>query len=99
MRLGQEPCWAWLANPSLPRGKNKVTGWPSAGCVPRIAPIACRAERRVLTISRAESVSPEVVKDLNRLSDLLLVLARGMSEAPTRCADTIGEDDLKLVYD
>jgi cob(I)alamin adenosyltransferase len=38
--------------------------------------VARRAERRVWTLSRAESVSPEVVKYLNRLSDLLFVMAR-----------------------
>jgi cob(I)alamin adenosyltransferase len=38
--------------------------------------VARRAERRVWTLSKAESVSPEVVKYLNRLSDLLFVMAR-----------------------
>jgi cob(I)alamin adenosyltransferase len=38
--------------------------------------IARRAERRVWTLTKAESVSPEVAKYLNRLSDLLFVLAR-----------------------
>ena len=38
--------------------------------------IARRAERRVWTLTRAESVSPDVAKYLNRLSDLLFVLAR-----------------------
>ena len=38
--------------------------------------VARRAERRVWTLARAESVSPEVVKYLNRLSDLLFVIAR-----------------------
>jgi cob(I)alamin adenosyltransferase len=38
--------------------------------------VARRAERRVWTLSRAEAVSPEVVKYLNRLSDLLFVMAR-----------------------
>lgn len=38
--------------------------------------IARRAERRVCTLARVESVSPEVCKYLNRLSDLLFVLAR-----------------------
>jgi cob(I)alamin adenosyltransferase len=38
--------------------------------------IARRAERRVWTLARAEAVSPEVAKYLNRLSDLLFVLAR-----------------------
>jgi cob(I)alamin adenosyltransferase len=38
--------------------------------------VARRAERRVWTLARAQSVSPEVVKYLNRLSDLLFVIAR-----------------------
>jgi cob(I)alamin adenosyltransferase len=35
-----------------------------------------RAEREVVTLSTAEAVNPEVVVYLNRLSDLLFVLAR-----------------------
>ena len=35
-----------------------------------------RAERRVLSLASAEEVRPEVVKYLNRLSDLLFVIAR-----------------------
>jgi cob(I)alamin adenosyltransferase len=38
--------------------------------------VARRAERRVWTLAKAESLSPEVPKYLNRLSDLLFVLAR-----------------------
>jgi cob(I)alamin adenosyltransferase len=38
--------------------------------------IARRAERRVCTLARAEAVSPEVAQYLNRLSDLLFVVAR-----------------------
>src|SRR5207248_10487401 len=38
--------------------------------------IARRAERRVWALARSEEVSPELLKYLNRLSDLLLVLAR-----------------------
>jgi cob(I)alamin adenosyltransferase len=38
--------------------------------------VARRAERRVWTLARAEPVSPEVVQYLNRLSDLLFVIAR-----------------------
>ena len=38
--------------------------------------VARRAERRVLTLTRTERVSPEVLKYLNRLSDLLFVIAR-----------------------
>ncbi len=35
-----------------------------------------RAERRCVTLSRAEPVAPEVIRYLNRLSDLLFILAR-----------------------
>jgi cob(I)alamin adenosyltransferase len=38
--------------------------------------IARRAERRVWTLTREEAVSAEVAKYLNRLSDLLFVVAR-----------------------
>ena len=38
--------------------------------------IVRRAERRVWTLVRVETVSPEVPRYLNRLSDLLFVLAR-----------------------
>jgi cob(I)alamin adenosyltransferase len=41
--------------------------------------VARRAERRVLTLSRAESVGPEIIRYLNRLSDLLFVLARALA--------------------
>ena len=51
-------------------------GGPAAAACHLSRTVARRAERRVLTLSRVESVSPEVVKYLNRLSDLLFVLAR-----------------------
>ena len=51
-------------------------GGPAAAACHLSRTIARRAERRVLTLSRVESVSPEVLKYLNRLSDLLFVLAR-----------------------
>jgi len=51
-------------------------GGPAAAACHLSRTIARRAERRVLSLSRIESVSPEVVKYLNRLSDLLFVLAR-----------------------
>src|SRR5262249_27849363 len=51
-------------------------GGPAAAACHVARTIARRAERRVLTLSRVESVGPEVLKYLNRLSDLLFVLAR-----------------------
>jgi cob(I)alamin adenosyltransferase len=39
-----------------------------------------RAERQVVTLSRAEEINPEIVRYLNRLSDLLFVLARVVNQ-------------------
>ncbi|MFX1264924.1 MAG: ATP:cob(I)alamin adenosyltransferase, partial [Promethearchaeota archaeon] len=38
-----------------------------------------RAERRVLTLSRNQPVNQEILRYLNRLSDLLFVMARHTS--------------------
>lgn len=51
-------------------------GGPAAAACHLARTIARRAERRVLSLSRVESVAPEVIRYLNRLSDLLFVLAR-----------------------
>ena len=51
-------------------------GGPGAAACHLARAIARRAERRVWALRRAESVGPEVAKYLNRLSDLLFVLAR-----------------------
>jgi cob(I)alamin adenosyltransferase len=65
-------------NETLPPLKEFILpgGGPAAAACHVARTIARRAERRVLTLSRVESVSPEVLKYLNRLSDLLFVLAR-----------------------
>jgi cob(I)alamin adenosyltransferase len=51
-------------------------GGPAAAACHLARTIARRAERRVWTLARAEAVSPELAQYLNRLSDLLFVLAR-----------------------
>lgn len=52
-------------------GGSKTSAW----C--HLARTVCRrAERDVVTLARTESVNPEVIVYLNRLSDLLFVLAR-----------------------
>jgi len=43
--------------------------------------ITRRAEREVVTLSRHDAVRPEAVRYLNRLSDLLFVLARVLARA------------------
>ena len=65
-------------NDTLPALKEFILpgGGPAAAACHLARTIARRAERRAWTLARAESVNPEVLKYLNRLSDLLFVLAR-----------------------
>ena len=51
-------------------------GRPAAAWSHLARTVCRRAERDVITLARAEPVNPEVVIYLNRLSDLLFVLAR-----------------------
>ena len=51
-------------------------GSPSAAELHRARTVCRRAERRTLTAGRTSPIRPEVVIYLNRLSDLLFVLAR-----------------------
>ncbi len=51
-------------------------GSPSAAALHSARTVARRAERRIVALSRAESVRGEVVRYVNRLSDLLFVMAR-----------------------
>ena len=51
-------------------------GGPAAAACHLARTVARRAERRAWTLSRAEPVNPELLKYLNRLSDLLFVVAR-----------------------
>jgi cob(I)alamin adenosyltransferase len=52
-----------------------------AGATLHFARTVCRrAERRVVTLSKAEEINPEIISYLNRLSDLLFVLARVVSQ-------------------
>src|SRR5262245_35199474 len=52
---------------------------PAAWC--HLARTVCRrAERDVVTLMRAEAVNPQVLIYLNRLSDLLFVLARALND-------------------
>jgi len=65
-------------NDTLPPLKEFILpgGGPAAAACHMARAIARRAERRVWTLTRAESVSPDAARYLNRLSDLLFVLAR-----------------------
>jgi cob(I)alamin adenosyltransferase len=65
-------------NDALPPLKEFILpgGGPGAAACHLARAIARRAERRVWTLAKTESVAPEVAQYLNRLSDLLFVLAR-----------------------
>ena len=70
-------------NDDLPRLKEFILpggGMAAAQC--HVARTVCRrAERRVVTLEREESVRPQATHYLNRLSDLLFVLARVLARA------------------
>lgn len=51
-------------------------GTPKAAALHLARTVCRRAERRVVAFARETAVSPAIVKYLNRLSDLLFVLAR-----------------------
>ena len=51
-------------------------GGPAAAACHLARTVARRAERRAWTLARTETVNPAVLQYLNRLSDLLFVLAR-----------------------
>jgi cob(I)alamin adenosyltransferase len=65
-------------NDPLPALKDFILpgGGPAAAACHLARTIVRRAERRVWTLAESEAVNPEAPKYLNRLSDLLFVLAR-----------------------
>ena len=65
-------------NDALPPLKEFILpgGGPAASACHLARTVARRAERRAWTLAKAEQVAPEVTQYLNRLSDLLFVLAR-----------------------
>jgi cob(I)alamin adenosyltransferase len=65
-------------NDALPPLKEFILpgGGPGAAACHVSRAVARRSERRVWALARSEPVAPEVTQYLNRLSDLLFVLAR-----------------------
>jgi len=65
-------------NDDLPPLKDFILpgGGPAAAACHLARTITRRAERRAWSLARAEDVAPQVTKYLNRLSDLLFVIAR-----------------------
>ncbi len=56
-------------------------GGPAAAACHQARTIVRRLERRVTTLAATESVRPETLRYLNRLSDLLFVIARVLARA------------------
>jgi cob(I)alamin adenosyltransferase len=55
-------------------------GRPASAAAHLARTIVRRAERRVVTLAQSEVVNPEVIRALNRLSDLLFVVARRLND-------------------
>jgi cob(I)alamin adenosyltransferase len=70
-------------NDGLPPLKDFILpgGGPAAAHAHVARTVCRRAERETVTLSRQEAVRPEAVRYLNRLSDLLFVLARVLARA------------------
>jgi cob(I)alamin adenosyltransferase len=70
-------------NADLPPLKDFILpgGGLSASACHLARTVTRRAEREVVTLARKEDVRPEVIRYLNRLSDLLFVLARVLARA------------------
>jgi cob(I)alamin adenosyltransferase len=88
---------AWLeqicdeVNADLPKLRSFVLpgGTPAAARLHVCRTVCRRAERRVLACG--DAVSPECVKYLNRLSDLLFILSRGANHAEGGDAEPLWE--------
>ncbi len=70
-------------NEHLPALKDFILpgGGPAAAACHLARTICRRAEREVVTLSHHDAVRPEAIRYLNRLSDLLFVLARVLARA------------------
>jgi cob(I)alamin adenosyltransferase len=70
-------------NADLPALKDFILpgGGSAAACCHLARTVCRRAERKVVSLSRLEAVRPEAIRYLNRLSDLLFVLARVLARA------------------
>jgi cob(I)alamin adenosyltransferase len=72
-------------NDSLPPLKEFILpgGGPAAAACHVARTVCRRAERRCWSLARAEAVAPETLQYLNRLSDLLFVIARVLARHET----------------
>jgi cob(I)alamin adenosyltransferase len=74
------------ANSKLPRLKDFVLpGGTRAAATAHVARTVCRrAERKLVALSRVESIRPALLQYVNRLSDLLFVYARALNRGAGR---------------
>jgi cob(I)alamin adenosyltransferase len=70
-------------NAELPALKDFVLpgGTPAAASCHLARAVCRRAERRLLSLQQTESINPEALRYLNRLSDLLFVMSRVLCRA------------------
>lgn len=94
-RVEQLEAWCDEINDALPALTSFVLpGGTPAGAALHLARAVCRrAERAVVGLSRSEPVTAEVVSYLNRLSDLLFILARHANGADGEILWVPGGDD------
>lgn len=59
-------------------------GTPAAAALHHARAVCRRAEREIVTLAAREPVNPELIKFVNRLSDLLFVMARAANHAAGR---------------
>jgi cob(I)alamin adenosyltransferase len=59
-------------------------GTPAAAALHHARTVARRAERDIVALAASEPVNPELLKFINRVSDLLFVLARAANHAAGR---------------
>ncbi|HTR17570.1 MAG TPA: cob(I)yrinic acid a,c-diamide adenosyltransferase [Acetobacteraceae bacterium] len=73
-------------NAALPKLTSFVLpgGTPAAAYTHLARTVVRRAERLVVRLARTESVNPEVIRTLNRLSDHLFVLGRRLNDQGAR---------------
>ena len=77
-RVSEMESWIDAADEELPPLRQFVLpgGSPASAALHMARTVCRRAERRVTALADADVVAPEVLQYLNRLSDLLFVMAR-----------------------
>jgi len=84
-----------LNNKLTPLKEFILPGGSAAAAVCHVARTVCRrAERRVVHLAQTEAVAAPAIRYLNRLSDLLFVMARALNQR-AGCGDVLWERDRK----